>query len=248
MAHQVSNAINFETIQDEYRYKHCDQFAKRDWCGVQKATEYNSNKETMMIWYQGLHKCTSKPGHKSKEQEYQGKEALKTVMHKFPGLSRNAHARAGAHQAMEDGNPELADYILETYQDTQIFNSAKKEMYMNMAGKERHSTDAVATVKKTQDRFDQLNIYEVNDCKMNNQPSYVFKPSKSMAKIALLMDQDHEEKTPFQDVVAFMDGLHSHVKDYLTLTLWLHNPVICHMQHITYMDCESENTTNIATF
>ena len=67
---------------------------------------------------------------------------------------------------MEDGNHELVDYILETYQDIQIFNSAKKEMYMNMAGKERHSIDAVATVKKTQDRFNQLHIYEVNDCKM----------------------------------------------------------------------------------
>ena len=135
-------------------------------------------------------------------------------MRKFPGLSRNAQARAEAHQAMEDGNPELADYILETYQDTQIYNTAKKEIYINMAGEERHSTDAVATVKNMQDRFDWLHIYEVNDHKMNNQPSYVFKSSTLMAKIALLMDQDHEEKVPFQDVVAFMDGLHSHVKDY----------------------------------
>ena len=111
-------------------------------------------------------------------------------------------------QAMEDGNPELADYILETYQDTQIYNSARKEICTNMAGKERHSIDAVATVKKTQDRFDWLHIYEVNDCKINNRPSYVFKSSTPMAKIALLMDQDHEEKTPFQDVVAIMDGLH----------------------------------------
>ena len=37
------------------------------------------------------------------------------------------------------------------------------------------------------------------------------------------------------------------MKDYTTLTLWLHNPVICHMQRITYMDCELGNTTNIAT-
>ena len=109
-----------------------------------------------MIWHQGLHKCTLRPGHKSKEQEHQGKEALKTVMHQFLGLSRNAQVRAGAHQAMDDGNPELANYILETYQDTQIFNSAKKEMYINMAGKERHSIDAVATVMKMQDRFDHL--------------------------------------------------------------------------------------------
>ena len=49
MVHQVSNALNFETIQDEYRYKHCDQFAKRDSCGAQKAVEYNSNTETMTL-------------------------------------------------------------------------------------------------------------------------------------------------------------------------------------------------------
>ena len=49
MAHQVSNALNFETIQDEYRCKHCNQFAKRDWCGLQKAVEYNNNTETMTM-------------------------------------------------------------------------------------------------------------------------------------------------------------------------------------------------------
>ena len=92
-------------------------------------------------------------------------------------------------------------------------------MYINMAGKERHLIDAVTTVKKMRDRFDQLHIYEVNDHKMNNQPLCVFKSSSLMARIALLMDQDHEEKMPFKDVVAFMDGLHSHVKDCTTLTL-----------------------------
>ena len=45
-----------------------------------------------------------------------------------------------------------------------------------------------------------------------------------------------------------MDGLHSHVKDYMTLTLWLHNPVIRHMQRIAYMDCESGNVHNISKF
>ena len=69
-----------------------------------------------------------------------------------------------------------------------------------------------------------------------------------MAEVTLLIDQDHPQKTPFQDVVVFMDGLHSHVKDYITLTLWLHNPVIRHMQRIAYMDCESENVYNISKF
>ena len=83
---------------------------------------------------------------------------------------------------------------------------------------------------------------------MNGQPSYVFKLSTPMAKIALLMDQDNPQKTAFQDAVVFMDGLHSHVKDYITLTLWLYNPVIRHMQRIAYMYCESENVHNISKF
>ena len=48
-----------------------------------------------------------------------------------------------------------------------------------------------------------------------------------MAHIALLMDQNNKVKTPFQDAVAFMDGLHSRVVNYTTFKLWVHNPVIC---------------------
>ena len=69
-----------------------------------------------------------------------------------------------------------------------------------------------------------------------------------MARIALLMDQKNKVKTPFQDAVAFMDGLHLRVVDYMTLTFWVHNPVIHHLQHIACMECELENTENITTF
>ena len=69
-----------------------------------------------------------------------------------------------------------------------------------------------------------------------------------MAQIALLMDQNNKVKTPFQDVVAFMDGLHSRVVDYTILMLWVHNPVIHHLQRIACMECKSENTENITTF
>ena len=62
------------------------------------------------------------------------------------------------------------------------------------------------------------------------------------------MDQNNKVKTPFQDAVAFMDGLHSRVVNYTTLMLWVHNPVIQHLQRIACMECKSENTENITTF
>ena len=43
-------------------------------------------------------------------------------------------------------------------------------------------------------------------------------------------------------------GYTQRVVDYTTLTLWVHNPVIQHLQRIACMECESENTENIATF
>ena len=98
---------------------------------------------------------------------------------------------------MEDGKPELADYIIESYEDLKLYNTVKKDMHKTLLGTERHSIDAVATVKKTQECYDRFHIYEVNDKKMNGQPSYVFKSSTPMAKIALLMDQDNPQKTPF---------------------------------------------------
>ena len=69
-----------------------------------------------------------------------------------------------------------------------------------------------------------------------------------MARIALLMDQNNKVKTPFQDAVAFMDGLHLRVVNHTTLTLWVHNPKIWHLQCTACMECESENTENITAF
>ena len=41
-----------------------------------------------------------------------------------------------------------------------------------------------------------------------------------------------------------MDGLHLRVKDYITLTLWVENPIICKMQRLTSMECTLEDTEN----
>ena len=67
---------------------------------------------------------------------------------------------------MEDGKPELADYIIESYEDLKLYNTVKKDMHKTLLGMEWHSIEAVATVKKTQEHFDRLHMYEVNDKKI----------------------------------------------------------------------------------
>ena len=132
--------------------------------------------------------------------------------------------------------------------DNDNYNQVKKEIMDEITGVERHSINAVGIIKQKQDEEDPLHIFKINDKKLNGKPSSVFKSSTPMACIALLMDQNNKVKTPFQDAVAFMNGLPSRVVDYITLMLWVHNPVIHHLQCIACMECESENTENITTF
>ena len=113
---------------------------------------------------------------------------------------------------------------------------------------ERHSINVVGIIKQKQDEEDPLHIIKINDKKLNGKPSFIFRSSTPMALIVLLMDQSNKVKTTFQDAVAFMDALLSRVVDYTTLMLWVHNPVIHHLQCITGMECKSENTENVTTF
>ena len=56
------------------------------------------------------------------------------------------------------------------------------------------------------------------------------------------------KKTPLTECVVFMDGLHSRVKDYITLTLWVENLIICKTQRLASMVCASEDMENITIF
>ena len=166
-------------------------------------------------------------------------------MRQYPKASLKEQTRLGALYHLQRGEPQMAREFIVTMLDNDTYNQAKKEIMKEIIGVERHSINPEGIIKQKQDEQDPLHIFKINDKKLNGKPSFIFKSSTLMARIALLMDQNNKVKTPFQDAVAFMDGLHSKVVDYTTLTLWVHNPVICHLQCIACMECESENTENI---
>ena len=84
--------------------------------------------------------------------------------------------------------------------------------------------------------MDPYHIFKVNDKKWNGNPTFVMKSSRLAAETALWMDT-HNRKTPMTECVVFMDGLHLRVKDYITLTLWVENPIICKMQARMHAVC-----------
>ena len=111
-----------------------------------------------------------------------------------------------------------------------------------------HSLSAVGILKKNSDSFDKYHIYRINDRALNSSPSFVFKSSKAACDVALEMHYDPKSKNPLQQQVAFLDGLHSHVKNYITLTIWVYNPVTVGLFRLDVMEAENEDTMNITTF
>ena len=114
-------------------------------------------------------------------------------------------------------------------------------------GQDWSSINAVVKLKRGQDSVDKYHFYKVNDKKWNGNPTFVMKTSKLSAVMALCIDT-HNKKTSLTECVVFMDGLHSRVKDYITLTLWVENLIICKMQRFSKMECASEDTENITIY
>ena len=81
---------------------------------------------------------------------------------------------------------------------------------------ERHSISAVAELKEVTDTSDNFLIYEMNDGNMNTKPSFVFKSSRKMAKMALNMDQDYPCKNPLMEEAVYFDGMHTRCKSWKT--------------------------------
>ena len=105
----------------------------------------------------------------------------------------------------------------------------------------------VSIIKNKIDTVDPYYIYKINNRRWNGSGTYVFKSSQTAVEIGLAMDRTAWE-TPFKDLVAHMDGLHSRVKGFITLTLWVKNPVSLITHRLCCMECESEATENVTRF
>ena len=90
-------------------------------------------------------------------------------------------------------------------------------------------------------------MYKINDHKWNNCGTDVFKSSQTAAEIGLVMDRTARQ-TPLKELVVHMDALHSHVKGFVMLTLWVKNPTSLITHHLACMECESEDTQNVTLF
>ena len=89
-------------------------------------------------------------------------------------------------------------------------------------------------------------IYRVNDRKLNDHPSYVFKSSRVQATIALSMDQSCNGVLSKE--YCFMDIKHSRCIGFKTFSVHVYHPVLRRIVTLATMECEDETTDTLATF
>ena len=112
---------------------------------------------------------------------------------------------------------------------------------------DQHSVHAVAIIKNKIDTVNPFYIHKLNDHKWNNCGTCVLKSLQTAAEIGLAMDRTARQ-TPLRELIVHMDGLHSHVKGFVMLTLWVKNPTSLITHHLTCMECKSEDTQNVTLF
>ena len=104
----------------------------------------------------------------------------------------------------------------------------------------------------TTDQNDIFHIAKMNCREVSGTPSYVFKTSRKSFEIALKMEQklDSDEHTPNLSSAeyTYFDGMHSRVKGYKTLTLWVYHPRMCKVVLLAVMENKSENTDMVTLF
>ena len=139
---------------------------------------------------------------------------------------------------MEDIHNEVGLWI-DYRRNKQVMNDAVPSV-----PKDENSFDAVAIIKRKTDEYNLYYIYRVNNGLCNNTSDYVFKSSREMVQIALMMDIDNAESNPLQ----LENVTHKRVQGFKSLGLWTFHPTMKKILHLASMEIHSENTRNIAQF
>ena len=202
----------------------------------------------MTIWHQGKHICLMKKPPIEKDDAAKMITMLKHIMRLNPYTTKTQIMDLGSHYHLSRGDHRLSQlFIRICMKNKSIYEQALKEVRQETVGLDWLSINAVVKLKWGQDSVDPYHIYKVNNKKWNSGPTFVMKSSRLSAETALKMDT-RNKKTALTECVVFMDGLHSHIKDYITLTLWVENPIIEKTQRLASMECLTEDTESVMIF
>lgn len=241
------NMVAFENVASVKRCKICGQFAKRRFCGAQKATEYNNETGQLTVWHQGIHRCCLKPNVYNQEEKNEKFNLIKEFLEKNPKVSNAKIGDMAFQFYMSRNMPKEAKTVIKACTDRRLVNSVRRAEMEKIVYSGLSNFEALARLQETSKAIDPYHIFKFNNKAWNGELSYVMKSSKMAAKIALQMHATSQEN-PLKEELVYMDAMHSRLKEYKSLTLWVYNPTSLKLMRLATMDAEGEDEANVENF
>ena len=222
----------------------CRCMAKRQGCGARKFVDFNPWTNIALVYHMGTHTCT--PQLETRRKKKRMAKILQNVdpQTKMSGkeMAVNQVEKMLETGTMEDVHNE-ADLWIDYRRNKQVMNDAVPSV-----PKDENSFDAVAIIKRKIDEYNLYYIYRVNNGLCNNTSDCVFKSSREMVQIAMVMDIDNAESNPLQLENCYFDAMHKSVQGFKSLELWTFHPTMKKILRLASMEICSENTRDIAQF
>lgn len=236
--YNIVNRTQFEKEGEETVCKCCGVRAIHIDCPAVKVWEFPSNSHLVTIMHAGNHTCVAIPRQDSSK--------LETVFNENPDLRPRQAACKLAVNAIKAGKSwEEVIKITDTFINTNKVRNVKQKVRKSM-----HPSgvnfEAVGQLKSKVDDQDPYYIYRVNDRKLNQQKSYVFKTSRTQANIVLSMDR-HREGILNKEY-CFMDVKHNRCSGFKTFSVHVYHPLLRKVITLATMECEDETTDTFTKF
>ena len=207
-----------------------------------------NRKKMLQVYHQGKHQCHVKPN------IYKNDGSINQALEES-GCAMGPKQLAFAHMTKEMTRQQTIGEInmmAIVNIATQLADSKRtadlKKKISNEVESERYSLSSVAELKTCTDTLDNFYISSINDSNMNGRPSYVFKTSRKMARMAINMDQNYPHKNPSQEEPAYFDGMHKRCTGWKTLTLWVYHNASRKLLRLATMEVKGETSENVALF
>lgn len=220
----------------------CGSSAGRLNCKAVKVWEYDPRLKRVTVYHNGLHVCSCKRTIKNATRGALLK-AIRSNPHTKP--SRLVNSEMTNIMSTDDFRWEDVETVAEKFADMKAVQNVR-DAFKRECNPFGENFEALALFREKCNEKDEYLIYRVNNRGLNGEPSYVFKSSLHMAKLALSMDR--HSNSVMSAEYAHVDATHTHCRDFKTITLWTYHPVLRKLLRIAVMEVEHENTENLTTF
>ena len=219
------NRVSWLNVKGYINLKICDScrcVMKRQGCGARKFVDFNLQTNLAHVYHMGTHTCTPRLEARRK------KKCMAKILQNVDSQTNTSGKEIAVNQVekiletctIAEIHKEVGLWI-DYRQNKQVLNET-----IPFVPKDENSFDAIAITKCKTDEYDPYYICRVNNRLCNNTSDYVFKSSREMVGIAIMMDINNPEVNPLQFKNCYFDATHKRVQGFKSLGLWTFHPAM----------------------